>query len=225
MNSELVVAIANAILALVALLGLIQFWRAMADRREERRSQKLEDWRSAFFHKYFAIRPDEVVSFQKLLSDYRVEASAYEGGRLASEELSDARLRKILLDLSRYRHIKVVGPDQYQLEQGEVGRSIDALNDAMSGVMGPMIQGLMGPMAQRSKVEAQIFALLRENPDGLTFNEIKITVARSAAVADHEVEGMINRLLAATILAQRDGCISIGEIDPKKVLAMKLGDM
>ncbi len=201
----------QAIQAVAIVVAAIQLILFVLDRKKASQDVAIATWRIALFHRVFSKNPYQVFSIDSLLEKYRVEASAFAGAPLSQHELTEDRLRELLIEMSRRRVCKNLGNDQYQCEFDLPGTR----DEQMDRSMGALIQSVMQPFEAAIGLEGAIFALVSKNVNGTPRGEMEYEVSEIANVDRERARAEIAKHLALGKLDERDGLIFLGRQIPE----------
>jgi hypothetical protein len=166
---------------------------------KRRRQTEVQAWQRTVIHSVLHRHGDTELSFDQIKNEYRSEATAYGDHALTSEDLSDSRLRQILMWMIGERILDQNIGDHYVLQLSEPHSPKKLVAALVSGIT-PLAQEQSQKAVDDAKVVDGVYSFVFENNFKLPIAEIALQLAGPLGADAGRIRTILVRLVIHRVL-------------------------
>lgn len=197
-----------AAVALSAIVATATFLISVIANWKIRRNDEVRGWQEAVIQGIFQRGKTEELTFGDIQTAYRSEAAVYREIKLTDAELSDGKLRQILVSLIDKRVIEQVTFDRYILAI-HVQRLIPKMSDFLD--LSSALKSQMTRSSEHSEIADKVVAFIYDNNFKYTLPDVVVRLSTDLQLDVAKLRSVILRLASSeSVIIREDTFVGVG---------------
>ena len=180
---------ATATAAIVAALGfVVSIYKTRSDRRE----QETREWQKTAVFRYLSKRDQSGTTLDEVLQWYRTEAYS-QIKELPKSDLTEAALRRVILELLADHAIEMTGNDLYRVNLIDI--SHEEIRQQMAGAMSGML-GFQNTLINDVELKKFVYKLIGSAPNKMSIDEVVVKIVEDTLNTSEEARAFLAQEVA-----------------------------